>query len=266
MNLTRFLATLSASAISATIAVAERDLPSVDDLTDGIRAFTCDIKEVGVTIPIILVRKEGQWRISGHNYDQIVEVRDGFRIKSSETENMLGFLLQEADGWKLYFQDENGQSSDECQSMDEFTDNIISAIAPKLFDNAASALTASEEELFTSEIERLKQQNEQLAKNSRMWQEVIVDLKQQLQETGEQLEEDLDQLLPNLTARVMYKIGAYSEKYNYELTSVNIEDFNFDWEVNGARMCASILDRNTTPPRDECLQKLGNALLPNSEE
>ncbi|WP_412505955.1 hypothetical protein [Roseovarius sp. SYSU LYC5161] len=168
--------------LSASISVAEQDLPPVEDLTDGIRAFICDVEEVAGSTPIILVLEEGQWRISGFKYDQIAKIDNGYRIKSSYSENMLGFLLEEMGGWKLYFQDEHGQSASACQPMDDFTNTFVTAIAPKLFENADNVqMTSTEEELF-SEIERLKQRNEQLIKNSRMWQDRIAELERQIQE------------------------------------------------------------------------------------
>lgn len=245
MRLPKLPAFLCAGAFCASITVAEQDLRDVDHLTDGIRAFICNVEELGSIVPMVFVQEQNQWRLSGSNYDQVSKVGNGFRLKNSNNENSLGYLLQEADWWKLYFLDETGQSSSKCASMDTLTDSIVSAIAPKLLENANALITSNAEAL--SEIEKITAINHELREN-------LASLEQTVQE-----------LLPTLTARTMYELGAYSEEFGYEITSVDAADFSWDFDVNGVQICVMRLERNSIPLRDECLQKLEKALLPNPE-
>lgn len=237
---------------------AEQVLPNVDDLTDGVRAFMCDIEESGPG-PVILIQEEGQWRLY-ESLNIVTEIDEGFRFTSTQTESFLGILSEKSGDWRLNILDESGQYSGDCQSMDEFTEGLATAIAPKLYANANSL---GAELTDIKELLEQSRDNEQEL-NSRV--QSLIDQASNMREEILSLEKSIDDLLPNLVARTLAKVGAYSDEYGYELTNTEIDDFSFDLDVEGAQMCFNILSRNSTPLMDSCFRRLQNALLPNPEK
>lgn len=138
MALNKSLVAFCILASSAGYATAQQSLPSAGELTDGIRAFMCDLEDAGQT-PVILVHEANKWHIIDNQLiDDVAEISTGFRFKSSTDGAFLGILQTVSGRWTLRLLDEYQSSSSDCQLMDGFTKQLTSAVAPKLYSNAES--------------------------------------------------------------------------------------------------------------------------------
>jgi uncharacterized protein YukE len=133
------LALVASLALSST-AYAETKLPTVDELSDGILAFTCD----ELSASFIIVYENDNWVVTGMPNLAVTEVPDGFMFKQSDSNestsfDSLGFLLEQGDDvWSLEFLSVTESYKATCRSKTDFVELLIASIAPKVFENALS--------------------------------------------------------------------------------------------------------------------------------
>lgn len=212
MALNKALVTCFVLASSAGIATAQQSLPSADELTDGIRAFMCDLEDAGQT-PVILVHDANKWHIIDNQLiDDVAEISTGFRFKSSTDGAFLGILQTVSGRWTLRLLDEYQSSSSDCQSMDGFTEQLTSAVAPKLYSNADS---------LASELHKTKEQLRETKAHADAAKSKIDNLEANIRELTDESAE-LSRRYSDLWGNVTN--GYVAGTYNFISEALNIKD------------------------------------------
>ena len=88
--------------------------PDVEELTDGMRAFTCE--DGGREMPLIFVQEDSKWRLVGiEEADLITEINDGFMIRYSGLPGELSFLQEAQATFQYQYLSSNGYYEAECK-------------------------------------------------------------------------------------------------------------------------------------------------------
>jgi len=117
-------------AFYASLSNAEQ--PSVENLSDGIIAFLCEI-DGKIDKPLIFVEDDDSWRLSGADDLSVTKTERGFMLKRT---NSFGVLNEADDGsWNLEFLDEAGSKKTKCSSQTQFVEKFIDAVSPKIIEN-----------------------------------------------------------------------------------------------------------------------------------
>ena len=129
--------------------------PDVEELTDGIRAFTC--KDGEREMPLIFVQEDSKWRLVGiEEADLITEINDGFMIRYSGLPGELSFLQEAQATFQYQYLSSNGYYEAQCKEQDDFLELVVDVISPKIFENANN---------LVEKIEMLELQVKQLEQN-----------------------------------------------------------------------------------------------------
>jgi len=133
---------------------SDRTIPDVEELTDGIRAFTC--KDGEREMPLIFVQEDSKWRLVGiEEADLITEINDGFMIRYSSFPGELSFLKEAQATFQYQYLSSNGYYEAECKEQDDFLELVVDVISPKIFENAN---TLSEKvEILELQVKQLEQ-------------------------------------------------------------------------------------------------------------
>jgi len=129
--------------------------PDVEELTDGIRAFTCE--DGGREMPLIFVQEDSKWRLVGiEEADLITEINDGFMIRYSGLPGELSFLQEAQATFQYQYLSSNGYYEAECKEQDDFLELVVDVISPKIFENAtrlSNIIAVIERELAATQLE-----------------------------------------------------------------------------------------------------------------
>ena len=111
--------------------------PDVEELTDGMRAFTCE--DGGREMPLIFVQEDSKWRLVGiEEADLITEINDGFMIRYSGLPGELSFLQEAQATFQYQYLSSNGYYEAECKEQDDFLELIVEVISSKVVENATT--------------------------------------------------------------------------------------------------------------------------------
>lgn len=111
--------------------------PDVEELTDGIRAFTC--KDGEREMPLIFVQEDSKWRLVGiEEADLITEINDGFMIRYSGLPGELSFLQEAQATFQYQYLSSNGYYEAQCKEQDDFLELVVEVIASKVVENATT--------------------------------------------------------------------------------------------------------------------------------
>ena len=111
--------------------------PDVEELTDGIRAFTCE--DGGREMPLIFVQEDSKWRLVGiEEADLITEINDGFMIRYSGLPGELSFLQEAQATFQYQYLSSNGYYEAECKEQDDFLELVVEVISSKVVENATT--------------------------------------------------------------------------------------------------------------------------------
>jgi len=114
---------------------SESTIPDVEELTDGIRAFTCEGADE--EFPAIFINDNSKWAmVDNTDFDLITEINNGFKIQSSKFPDMLAYFQDTGSYWEYNELSEDGPSKTICREEDEFLEQVTMAIAPKIMNNA----------------------------------------------------------------------------------------------------------------------------------
>ena len=131
--------------------------PNEEELTDGMRAFTCE--DSGREMPLIFVQEDSKWRLVGiEEADLITEINDGFMIRYSGLPGELSFLQEAKATFQYQYLSSNGYYEAECKEQDDFLELVVEVISPKIFENANN---------LVEKIEMLELQVKQLEQNQK---------------------------------------------------------------------------------------------------
>ena len=121
---------------------SQRELPSTKELSDGILALNCvdaDVEGNGEEITIVITKMGDQLQIvNAPNLDEVAEIENGFVLRSSKDTQSLGFIREKGSDWTIEFLNEAGMLKGVCTNEETFVETIISAVAPKILENANS--------------------------------------------------------------------------------------------------------------------------------
>jgi hypothetical protein len=113
---------------------SESTTPDVEELTDGILAFTCEGTDE--EFPAIFINDNSKWTmVDDTDFDLITEIDNGFKIQSSKFPDMLAYFQDTGSYWEYNELSEDGPSKTICRDEDEFLEQVTMAIAPKITDN-----------------------------------------------------------------------------------------------------------------------------------
>ena len=111
--------------------------PDVEELTDGMRAFTCE--DSGREMPLIFVQEDSKWRLVGiEEADLITEINDGFMIRYSGLLGELSFLQEAQATFQYQYLSSNGYYEAECEAQDDFLELVVDVISSKFVENATT--------------------------------------------------------------------------------------------------------------------------------
>ena len=111
--------------------------PDVEELTDGMRAFTCE--DGGREMPLIFVQEDSKWRLVGiEEADLITEINDGFMIRYSGLPGELSFLQEAQATFQYQYLSSNGYYEAECKEQDDFLELVVEVISSKVIENATT--------------------------------------------------------------------------------------------------------------------------------
>ena len=111
--------------------------PDVEELTDGMRAFTCE--DGGREMPLIFVQEDSKWRLVGiEEADLITEINDGFMIRYSGLPGELSFLQEAQATFQYQYLSSNGYYEAECKEQDDFLELVVEVISSKVVENATT--------------------------------------------------------------------------------------------------------------------------------
>lgn len=127
-------------------ASAGAEQTSVNELSDGIVAFLCEI-DGEKNKPLIFVREKDIWSLSGATDLSVSKTERGFILKRT---NSFGVLKEEDDGsWYLEYLDETGSNKTKCNSQTEFVETFIEAVSSKIVKNGNTLAN----EVFNTKLE-----------------------------------------------------------------------------------------------------------------
>ena len=127
-------------------ASAGAEQTSVNELSDGIVAFLCEI-DGKKNKPLIFVREKDIWSLSGATDLSVSKTERSFMLKRT---NSFGVLKEEDDGsWYLEYLDETGSNKTKCNSQTEFVETFIEAVSPKIVENGNTLAN----EVFNTKLE-----------------------------------------------------------------------------------------------------------------
>ena len=113
--------------------VGNAETNTIDNLYDGIAAFLCEDEDTK-EFPLIFVRENDDWRLSGYEQNIVTKTDKGFM---SKRDNSLTVLSKDtADVWKLETLDESGSKNTKCSSQDNFLKVLAFTISPKIIENS----------------------------------------------------------------------------------------------------------------------------------
>lgn len=108
--------------------------PDEEELTDGMRAFTCEDR--GREMPLIFVQEDSKWRLVGiEEADLITEINDGFMIRYSGLPGELIFLQEAQAAFQYQYLSSNGYYEAECKEQDDFLELVLDVISSKVVEN-----------------------------------------------------------------------------------------------------------------------------------
>jgi hypothetical protein len=111
--------------------------PDVEELTDGILAFTCEGTDE--EFPAIFINDNSKWTmVDDTDFDLITEIDNGFKIQSSKFPDMLAYFQDTGSYWEYNELSEDGPSKTICSEEDELLELVVDAISPKLLENATT--------------------------------------------------------------------------------------------------------------------------------
>ena len=124
---------------------SKSELPSTKELSDGIIALNCVDANVDVDVrdrwseTIVITKMDGQFQIvNAPNPVEVTETRNGFVLKGLKDAPSIGFIKENGGNWSIDFLSETISLKGVCTDEKPFVKTIISAIAPKVFENANS--------------------------------------------------------------------------------------------------------------------------------
>jgi len=127
-------------------ASAGAEQTSVNELSDGIVAFLCEI-DGEKNNPLIFVKEKDIWSLSGATDLSVSKTERGFMLKRT---NSFGVLKEEDDGsWYLEYLDETGSNKTKCNSQTKFVETFIEAVSPKIIKNGNTLAN----EVFNTKLE-----------------------------------------------------------------------------------------------------------------
>ena len=230
------------------------------DLTDGIIAFVCD----GETL--VLEETDAGWLMPIDPTAEIVRTKNGWRHEDPSSGRVWYLREEGRNSWVVEMLSADGYEQTDCIHLESSIREVVEIIKPKIQENIKeiqSELLAKSAALaqVSDDFELIENRNKWLKRQLAIQKEAT----SQVQQNVRMLEDIIQQLLPNLTARTLYQLGAYNKHYGYGSNDINVKDFNFDLNGNGTAMCLNILARNSTPLNSDCIQLLGNGLQPKSQ-
>ena len=84
--------------------------------------------------PLIFIKENDDWRLSGYDQNIVTKTDKGFMLKR---DNSLTVLSKDTDDvWKLQTLDESGSKNTECSSQDNFLKVLAFTISPKIIENS----------------------------------------------------------------------------------------------------------------------------------
>ena len=230
------------------------------DLTDGIKAFICE----GETL--VLEETDEGWLMPTDPTAEIVRTKNGWRHEDPSSGRVWYLREVERDTWVAETLSADGYEQTNCIPLEGSIREVVEIIKPKIQENIKEiqvellVKSAALNEV-SDNFELIKNRNKGLKRQLAIQKETI----SQVQQNVLMLEDIVQQFLPNLTARTLYRLGAYNEYYGYSSDDISVKDFNFDLSGNGTAMCLNILERNSTPLNSDCIQLLANGLQPKSQ-
>ena len=116
--------------------VLKAETPPVSSLSDGIAAFICDEIDNINDVPLIFIKDESNWNLSGSSELSVNKIENGFKLKSSGDEEGFGFLKKiSRTQWNFEYLYQKGFYETSCIPQDYFVDLLIEHISPKIIDN-----------------------------------------------------------------------------------------------------------------------------------
>ena len=132
-----FCSLLLLIANAANSQTSDSTTPDVEELTDGMRAFTCE--DGGREMPLIFVQEDSKRRLVGiEEADLITEINDGFMIRYSGLPGELSFLQEAQATFQYQYLSSNGYYEAECKEQDDFLELIVEVISSKVVENATT--------------------------------------------------------------------------------------------------------------------------------
>ncbi len=132
-----FCSLLLLIANAANSQTSESNTPDVEELTDGMRAFTCE--DSGKEMPLIFVQEDSKWRLVGiQEADLITEINEGFMIRYSSFPGELSFLKEARATFQYQYLSSDGYYEAECKEQDDFLELVVEVISSKVVENATT--------------------------------------------------------------------------------------------------------------------------------
>ena len=129
---------------SGTLAQAQSsgaNFPDPSELYENILALSCIDNDPNGERPetLIITETNGEFQIvNAPNIDSVTKNKNGFVVKSSTDEEFLGFIKKNNGKWSIEFLSAGGMLQGTCVEEALLVRNIVTAIAPKIFENANS--------------------------------------------------------------------------------------------------------------------------------
>jgi chemotaxis protein MotB len=129
---------------SSTLAQAQSsgaNFPAPSELYEGILALSCIDNDPNGEVPetLIITETNGEFQIvNAPNIDSVTKNKNGFVFKSSTDEEFLGFIKKNNGKWSIEFLSADGMLQGTCVEEALLVRNIVTAIAPKILENANS--------------------------------------------------------------------------------------------------------------------------------
>ena len=129
---------------SGTLAQAQSsgaNFPDPSELYENILALSCIDNDPNGERPetLIITETNGEFQIvNAPNIDSVTKNKNGFVVKSSTDEEFLGFIKKNNGKWSIEFLSADGMLQGTCVEEALLVRNIVTAIAPKIFENANS--------------------------------------------------------------------------------------------------------------------------------
>ena len=126
---------------------SEMALQAPRELYEGILALTCldDEPNGDLDETLIITETNGKFQIvNAPNIVSVTKIKNGFVLKSSTDEEFLGFIKNNNGKWTIEFLSARGIVQGTCVEETQLVQNIITIIAPKVFENANSLAAAAD--------------------------------------------------------------------------------------------------------------------------